>query len=302
MRNHPFCLAVKLLNFKEFCDHILKKAKTSQENLLWITLELLWISLCKASIVMQNLIKKDNILSTLEEIKLEICQKFDFIFSDLSKLKVSSKADNTIVTEIDLFVSNLVKDKFIKKYPFLNFFSEEDQENFAFPMIILDPIDGTRELSQGINECAVSFGVYFSEDFSDKRNFSWIFNPFTGFVAKSEESIPPHQKILGDKLFAYVSNTEFNKGLHVSNDLITYLPKGSIAFKLGLLATGTGNFVISRKPKNIWDIMAGTHICYERGIYLYNNGQKVTSLNSIKVENDLVWASEEAWEKIKNSL
>lgn len=251
---------------------------------------------------MQNTINKVELLSTLVEIKGEIRQKFDLVFRDLSNLDISTKKDNTIVTSMDLFVSDLIKEKVQGKYSFLNFYSEEDPESFNYPMIILDPIDGTRELAQGVDECVVSFGVYFSEGLSDDRNFSWLFNPFNGFEIFSEQIIPKHNKLINEKLISYVSRSEFNEDLHHSTDRITFLPKGSIAYKLGLLAGGAGDFVISKKPKNIWDIMAGTHICFDRGIYLYHNGKKITELESAKIENDLVWAREDVWDIIKDQL
>ncbi len=251
---------------------------------------------------MRNTIKNVDLLSTLGEIKKEIRQKFDQVFNDLSNLEVSTKKDNTIVTSMDLFVSDLIKEKVQGKYSFLNFYSEEDPESFNYPMIILDPIDGTRELAQGVDECVVSFGVYFSSDLSDGRNFSWLFNPFNGFEIFSEKIIPKHKKLINEKLISYVSRSEFNKGLHPSTDKLTFLPKGSIAYKLGLLAGGAGDFVISRKPKNIWDIMAGTHICFDRGINLYHNGTKLTELKSARIDSDLVWASEGIWDIIKDQL
>lgn len=251
---------------------------------------------------MQNSINKLEILSILDEIKEEICQKFDLIFSDLSNLEVSTKKDNSIVTNIDLFISDLIKEKFIPKYQFLNFYSEEDQELFKYPMIILDPIDGTRELAQGINECVVSFGIYFDSKIEGKSNFSWLFNPFNGFEIFSEESMPTSKKIVNKQLLSYVSRTEYAKGLHNSTKTLLFLPKGSIANKLGLLAAGSGDFVVSKKPKNIWDIMAGTHICASRGINLYHNGIKLEKLGKTNLKNDLVWANEQVWEVIKDQL
>lgn len=251
---------------------------------------------------MQKTIKIVDLLSTLEEIKVEIRQKFDLVFDDLSKLEIQTKKDNSIVTNIDIYISDLFKDKFLKKFEELNFYSEEDQESFDYPMIILDPIDGTRELAKGVNECVVSFGIYYSEDLSDKRNFSWLYNPFNGFEISSNDSLPNSRRIINSTLVSYVSRTEFDKGLHRSTDNLIFLPKGSIAYKLGLLASGGSDFTISRKPKNIWDIMAGTHICYDRGISLYQNGIKLTKLSKAKFENDLVWANDEVWEQIKDQL
>ena len=68
-----------------------------------------------------------------------------------------------------------------------------------------------------------------------------------------------------------MSRTEWDKGFFKSEELeksICIAPKGSIALKLGYLASGSCEFVVSKQPKNIWDIAAGTILCKERGIEL----------------------------------
>ncbi len=238
------------------------------------------------------------ILSTLCNLKLEIGQKID---ENLDNLLISIKEDNTIVTDIDIFISELFRDEFKRVMPELNFFSEEHPDNFKFPMIILDPIDGTREFAKGVAECSISFGIYYSERLDDERNFSWLYNPFNAFEIHSENRVVKGNRIINDQLLAFVSRSEFAKNLFESNDEINYQPKGSIAYKLGLLAGGAGDFVMSKRPKNIWDIMAGTHLCYDRDIFLFQNGKKVESLSEVLMQNDLVWSTEELFNsKLKN--
>ena len=70
------------------------------------------------------------------------------------------------------------------------------------------------------------------------------------------------------------------------------LPKGSIAFKLGLLAVGASHFAITKKPKNIWDIAAGTHICLKRGIFLFQNGIKISHIQKDPYDANLTWVSD----------
>lgn len=258
--------------------------------------------MCEANNAMSILIKNEEILKILHQIKGEISQKFDLKFVKKVALETQNKPDNTLVTDIDLFISNLFHQRFLNKYDSLNFFSEEQQDSFEFPVIILDPIDGTKELAMGVNECCVSFGIYFSPRLDDPRNFSWIYNPFTDFEISSYSNNINGVTVVDEKLFAFVSRTEFESGLHSDSKSISYYPKGSIALKLALLASGAGNFVISKKPKNIWDIMAGTHICHTRGIDFYQNGSKVNHLSKKIYSNDLVWSQAQVWEKIKHSL
>jgi myo-inositol-1(or 4)-monophosphatase len=54
---------------------------------------------------------------------------------------------------------------------------------------------------------------------------------------------------------------------------------GSIAYKLALLINGDCDFVITKRPKNIWDIAAGTHICKKFGFevsFLEGDSTKIT--------------------------
>lgn len=214
---------------------------------------------------------KTQILKILEEVKSDIhCKISSF---DHKSLKVSIKEDSSIVTDMDVYISDLFKTKLKNLYPNLNFYSEEDLSSFKFPLAILDPIDGTKEFAKGSDQCAISFGVYFSDRLDDERNFSWIYNFFNEFEVHSEQITEASDLRPKEELKGLVSNSEFQCGLY--EGLSNVVPLGSIAYKLGLLAGGKCDFVVTKRPKNIWDIAAGTHICSKRGIYFY--GQKIES-------------------------
>ena len=74
----------------------------------------------------------------------------------------SYKADGTVLTEADLFVSVQVE-KVVKKYfPDSNFITEESKGIFSLKSpftFVLDPIYGTDAYSQGLPSWAVSLGV-----------------------------------------------------------------------------------------------------------------------------------------------
>ena len=105
-----------------------------------------------------------------------------------------------------------------------------------------------------------------------------------------------------------VSRSEFEKGyfnfLLDIDPKIEITPRGSIAFKLALLASGACDFVLSLSPKNIWDIAAGSVLCSARGIKLYQNGVEIKNLNEINMKGMLLWApdqfAEDLWIKFKN--
>lgn len=239
-------------------------------------------------------LKLENRKKIKEAITSKICQ----VFSDDS-LNVKRKQDQTLVTEIDIFVSDLVKSAL-----HLNgrsFLSEEDQGEFVFPLFILDPIDGTKELIQGIPECCLSL-AYLEED--KKTGWGWIFNPFTGFEISTDDNFTKPFCLTTQKLIGLVSSSEWMKGLFLEKNYkhVILAPKGSIAFKLGLLAAGACDFVITKKPKSIWDIAAGTILCWQRGIKFYQNGIEVKSLNKIRLENDMLWCRPGQFEIINKDL
>ncbi len=254
-------------------------------------------------------------IKTLQsKVILELTKKLDIFFNTQSTqaLKVNQKDDRSFVTEIDLFASELIKNELNKQelYKNFKFFSEEDYNELHFPAAILDPIDGTRELVKGIPECAVSLGLMNSERLCDPLNFGWIYNPFTGFTIDSSNSAVHSNYVLKKKILGMVSRSEFEKGYFdkfLSKDSnIDISPRGSIAFKLGLLASGACDFVVSLSPKNIWDIAGGSILCHKRKIFLYQNGIKINSLHDIRIEGILVWSAPELadliWEKFKSEI
>lgn len=235
------------------------------------------------------------------EVILMLTEKLTFLFGPKASndIDVNLKNDNTIVTEIDLFVSGLIKKKLSQhsRYSHYTFFSEEEFDKLLFPSAILDPIDGTRELVKGRAECAVSLAMMNSPVIADPLNYGWLYNPFSGFSLDSDVPFVSSNNKSKQKILGMVSRSEFEKGFF--NDFINFnskveiTPRGSIAFKLGLLASGGCDFVLSLSPKNIWDIAAGTILCSQRGIKLYQNGVEVKKLDELLITGVLMWAPEE---------
>jgi len=228
--------------------------------------------------------------SILSEAKNAIQQKMQQIQS-AGKLSQSRKSDHTLVTEMDIFVSDLFKEIFKNHFPHLHFFSEEDHDELLFPTVMLDPIDGTNEFSKGVGECVVSLTILNSPQIADPENFGWIYNPFTGFEISSDDIPKELNSKLNEPLLCLVSRSEWNKGLYQPDEFAPAIiaPRGSVAYKLGLLAAGACDFVYSKRPKNLWDIAAGTVILDRRGIKFYSEGKEVTAFNQLIFQNDLQW-------------
>lgn len=246
-------------------------------------------------------------LSAIEKRELQesIKKKFISIFQGpgfKNNLGLVVKADQSPVTEIDLFISEEIKKKLKahSDYAHYHFFSEEDQESFAFPCTVLDPIDGTRELVRGYPETAVSLALMKSPS----EGWAWIYNPFTGFSLSSDELFCPAPQTAQDIKTGLTSRSEWEKGLYPQSikGKLHVLPRGSIAFKLGLLAAGSCDFVVTKRGKNIWDIAAGTLLCAQRGIYLYQGKERLTELKDKRLNGPLYWCKPEDQELVLDFL
>lgn len=202
--------------------------------------------------------------------------------------KVSEKSPGDPVTKIDLAISNDVKEITVQEK--LHFYSEEEARDWKLPLIIIDPIDGTRELIERRPECAVSVALIKNWDFSSNENEGWIFNPFTDETF-TQESIK--NKLSGEKLVGYVSRSEWKNDLYknISESQIELKAVGSIAYKLALLSHGKIDFVVSLKPKNIWDIAAGTILCKKLGLEFYSEGKRVTQITNELYRPPLIWCN-----------
>lgn len=238
--------------------------------------------------------------------KIKKC--FDDVFASSSwskKLSSELKADRSIITKIDKEISDIVK----KEVSNLldngwTFFSEEDHLDLDFPAIILDPIDGTRELSQGIGECSVSLAFAYSSDLSDPKNRAMLYNPFTGYTVTTEDLFIKAPSFYKSDFLGMLSRSEWKKGEYfdIEAENIRVVPRGSIAFKLGLLASGACDFVFTTRPKNIWDIFAGTILCNQRGILAYNRSNEFKKLESVKIDGPIIWTRPELIEELKGAL
>lgn len=241
--------------------------------------------------------KKDLLSLYLARIMSGERENWKNLVAQTLDLQVQDKTPGDPVTIIDITISNTVKE--ISQRENLHFYSEEGPRDWRLPLIIIDPIDGTRELIERRPECAVSVALIRDWDFTSSQNEGWIFNPFTAetFTEESLNDRPSEEKLIG-----YVSRSEWKAGLfqNISESHIELKPVGSIAYKLALLSRGEIDFVVSLKPKNIWDIAAGTVLCEKLGLEFYSQGKRVTKITNELYHPPLLWCKKEKAEFFKS--
>lgn len=212
--------------------------------------------------------------------------------------EVVLKSDGSPVTELDLKLSEMCEQVAKTHLPGVTFYSEEKFSLWSFPLLAVDPIDGTKEYLAGRPEWVLSLGLFNSQDFSGQ---GWIFNPITHELF--DDQINAEKKIFSDLLVGEVSRTEWEKGLFkcIAAEKVEIKPVGSIAYKLGRLSAGKSDFVISLEPKNIWDIAGGTLLCQNSGIKFFSEGKLVTKVKE-KYYPPLIWCCEEVFVQLSSLL
>jgi fructose-1,6-bisphosphatase/inositol monophosphatase family enzyme len=208
------------------------------------------------------------------------------------KAEIQFKQDGSPVTELDLFLSSHIELIMQENYPHMTFYSEEKFNEWKFPLIALDPLDGTREYIEGRDEWAISLGLFQNEKFEGE---GWVYNPKTGECFDHGNA----QFVEKKKYRGEVSRSEWKKGLFTkkSTEKFEVHAVGSIAYKLGRLSSGKCDFVVSLFPKNIWDIAGGSLLCKEAGMKFYSKGKEVTSVQKL-YEPPLIWCRPELFSEL----
>lgn len=208
------------------------------------------------------------------------------------------KIDGTPVTALDLALSQLLEKMSEKHYPELTFYSEENYGDWKFPMVAIDPLDGTREYIRNRPEWAVSIGLFETQKFIGQ---GWVYNPLTKELFSSE--ISSVDFVDKPQYYGEVSHSEWDKGFYqlFKSEKFILKPLGSIAYKLGRLAAGKVDFVVSLAPKNIWDIAGGTLLCHQSKMKFYSQGKEVTEVKPLYLP-PLIWCHEELFAELSSLL
>lgn len=253
---------------------------------------------CQTNNIVENwgqFVDKKELLSIkLSKIMLDFNNQIKKIVSQHPDPEVEQKPDGSPVTKLDLALSSLLEQMGHEKFPSACVYSEENFSEFNFPLLAIDPLDGTKEYIHQRPEWAISIGFFPQNNWYGE---GWIFNPITNEVF--DDQIDSRQFLQKTKYTGEVSHSEWEKGLYknIKSDIFQISPKGSIAYKLGRLVAGQSDFVVSLTPKNIWDIAGGTLLCNKNGINFYSEGKKVTEVKQI-YHPPLIWCFSDLSEEL----
>jgi myo-inositol-1(or 4)-monophosphatase len=200
-----------------------------------------------------------------------------------ARKEVAFKSEVDLVTEYDVAVEKLLKNRLAEAFPGYTLVGEESSDDRTYPekAIYIDPIDGTTNFVHGIPFCAISIGIWEAQS----PVAGCVYNPVLEelFYAQKGKGATlngepirvdtaetltqsliatgfPYTKIEKGPDFEWVLKTMENL-LPCTRDIRRL---GSAAMDLCYVAKGTfsGFYEINLKP---WDVAAGILIVQEAG-------------------------------------
>lgn len=228
------------------------------------------------------------------------------IAKSISTYHISTKPNNTLVTEVDIAVENYLIDQIKSKFPYDNFLTEENNPNGTLKdrTWVIDPIDGTSHFVKNTPYWGIQLAFYDK----NRTKFGIIYLPVLDefyYAVENQGAYVNNNKILltpevplnqaivefggtiykqmQDKKVLFYKLVKQDK-LLVSN--IMHINSSCISFT-NLASKKTDALITS--SKKLWDIMPGICLLREAGIKhdyldfdkklsLYTNNEQIRSL------------------------
>lgn len=209
------------------------------------------------------------------------------------ELNQARKPDGSWITDIDYELTTRVEGLLNKTFPGVKIVSEEGSHELTYPCFILDPVDGTAGLVAGNGECSLSLAFMPSKSFKDPLA--------SGFITHLFGDLEVYQGMPRAAAHSYdglVSRSEWKKGFYakaIEANQRKIEPMGSIALKLAHLVNRNANFVVTLKPKSIWDIAAGTILYHQDGGRFFVDGDPQECLDQLIWTKPMLWGTEQDW-------
>lgn len=205
--------------------------------------------------------------------------------------EIKEKGYHNPVTTADNEADTYLKSTLMSARPQYGWLSEEtvDSKNRLNKekVWIVDPLDGTKEFIEGVPQFVVSIALV-------EKGIPIIgvlHNPVTketfhaakgGGAYLDQGQYRCSIKDSTRDMVILNSRSETRRGLWepYKKDFKELRPIGSVAYKMGLTAIGKADIFATLRPKNEWDICAGTCLINEAGGKVINlNGKEITFNN-----------------------
>ncbi len=186
------------------------------------------------------------------------------------------KSKDNPVTLADLESDRHIRAGLAAAFPDDAILSEEtvdDASRLACSRVwIVDPMDGTKEFTQGIPEYAVSIALVENGEpvvgvVENPAARTVVWGQRGGGAFRDGERVHVSSATSLEEVVVIASRSEIRRGEfdRFEGWFKEIRPVGSIAWKLACVASGEGDFNLSVAPKNEWDVCAGDLLVREAG-------------------------------------
>jgi len=184
-------------------------------------------------------------------------------------VRYGRKPGDELVSEADLHAAEVLHDCLMGAFPGDGWLGEEHYDTAdrlgRDRVWVVDPIDGTREYLLGLPEYAVSVGLVVE----GQPVIGVVYNPATGDLLAADATeateLPPEEPPREFRVLVGRGETDRRRSLPLPaggrNEGI-----GSVAYRLGLVASGRGDAVITNYGRSEWDVAAGAALCLAAGL------------------------------------
>lgn len=186
-----------------------------------------------------------------------------------------------LVSEVDLMIDKLLRDRLLSARPNYGFLSEESKHTNnrleSSHIFIVDPIDGTQEYLNGGNDFSISIALIIDNlpscavVYVPVKNLLYVAEKGKGSWCNGKALISSNCKNIS-KAEGLVSLRELEAPFWQEPLKIKANSIPSIAYRFCKVAAGDFDCMVSLKPINEWDSAAGELIAHEAGL-------KITDLN-----------------------
>jgi myo-inositol-1(or 4)-monophosphatase len=201
-------------------------------------------------------------------------------------LRYGHKDGHELVSEADVRANEMLHEALRKPFPDVGWLSEEHTDTSdrlgRERVWIVDPIDGTREFLQGIPEYAVSVGLVINGE----PALGVVYNPAADDL-RAAICLGAEEGLGLEKMPRRV-NVLVGRGEQRFDELppIPAWAKthgvGSVAYRLALIANGTGHAVLSGYGRSEWDVAAGVALCLAAGMRVTDILSRPLTFNKVE--------------------
>ena len=190
------------------------------------------------------------------------------------RFEVHEKSKNNPVTSADIQANRKIREIILGSFPKDGWLSEEDKDSAErlgrSRIWVVDPIDGTKEFIEGVNQFAVSIALVVE----GLPTVAIVYNPAQELFYKAAaghgaylngQPIRVTTRSEVDGALLLVSRSEPQRKFQILLDCCTIQPVGSIAFRLAKVAGGDGDGTLTFRSIHEWDICAGVLMVQEAG-------------------------------------